>query len=149
MLNTDQHNPQNRKRMTIDDYKRNLRGVNEGKDFDPEYLAAIHESIKKKEIILPEEHTGQPGFDYAWKGLMSRARTAGESGREFAVTVIDVGQGRGVQEFRVGGRGRERGREEPGQGSRAVGELERSGCEGADASFGEKVVTGAGKNDSA
>jgi brefeldin A-resistance guanine nucleotide exchange factor 1 len=78
MLNTDQHNPQNRKRMTIDDYKRNLRGVNDGKDFDPEYLAAIHESIKKKEIILPEEHVGQPGFDYAWKGLMQRARTAGE-----------------------------------------------------------------------
>lgn len=79
MLNTDQHNPQNRKRMTIDDYKRNLRGVNDGKDFDGEYLASIHESIKKKEIILPEEHVGQPGFDYAWKSLMQRARTAGES----------------------------------------------------------------------
>ncbi len=26
------------KRMTIDDYKRNLRGVNDGKDFDPAYL---------------------------------------------------------------------------------------------------------------
>ncbi|EIW72629.1 hypothetical protein TREMEDRAFT_41874 [Tremella mesenterica DSM 1558] len=77
MLNTDLHNPQNRKRMTIDDYKRNLRGVNDGKDFDPEYLAAIHESIKKREIILPEEHVGQPGFDYAWKGLMQRSRTAG------------------------------------------------------------------------
>jgi brefeldin A-resistance guanine nucleotide exchange factor 1 len=94
MLNTDLHNPQNRvscsgfagdapvlicqKRMTIDDYKRNLRGVNDGKDFDPEYLASIHESIKKREIILPEEHVGQPGFDYAWKSLMQRSRTAGE-----------------------------------------------------------------------
>lgn len=38
MLNTDQHNPQNRKRMTLDDYKRNLRGVNGGKDFPAEYL---------------------------------------------------------------------------------------------------------------
>lgn len=78
MLNTDQHNPQNRKRMTVDDYKRNVRGLNNGKDFDADYLASIHESIKKKEIILPEEHVGQPGFDYAWKGLMQRARTAGE-----------------------------------------------------------------------
>lgn len=56
MLNTDQHNPQIRvsrvlrhvdlffkclleqKRMTIDDYKRNLRGVNDGSDFSPEFL---------------------------------------------------------------------------------------------------------------
>ncbi|ORX34283.1 putative golgi-specific brefeldin a-resistance guanine nucleotide exchange factor 1 [Kockovaella imperatae] len=77
MLNTDLHNPQNRKRMTIDDYKRNLRGVNGGKDFDPEYLASIHESLRKREIILPEEHAGQHGFDYAWKSLMLRSRTAG------------------------------------------------------------------------
>ncbi|ORY28981.1 hypothetical protein BCR39DRAFT_467884 [Naematelia encephala] len=77
MLNTDLHNPQNRKRMTIDDYRRNLRGVNDGKDFDPEYLAAIHESIKRSEIILPEEHAGQHGFEYAWKSLMQRSRTAG------------------------------------------------------------------------
>lgn len=83
MLNTDLHNPQNRKRMTIDDYKRNLRGVNDGKDFDPEYLAGIHESLKKKEIILPEEHSGQAGFEYAWKSLMQRTRTAGKS-RSFA-----------------------------------------------------------------
>ncbi|OCF55504.1 Sec7 domain-containing protein [Kwoniella mangroviensis CBS 10435] len=77
MLNTDLHNPQNRKRMTIEDYKKNLRGVNGGKDFDPEYLASIHESIKKREIILPEEHAGQHGFEYAWKSLMQRSRTAG------------------------------------------------------------------------
>lgn len=56
MLNTDQHNPQvkvrpvsngfrvpadEQKRMTIDDFKRNLRGVNEGKDFDFEYLVSL------------------------------------------------------------------------------------------------------------
>jgi brefeldin A-resistance guanine nucleotide exchange factor 1 len=63
--------------MTIEDYRRNVRGVNDGKDFDPEYLAAIHESIRKREIILPEEHVGQPGFDYAWKSLMTRSRNAG------------------------------------------------------------------------
>ena len=57
MLNTDLHNPQVRvrqfkkavcaplgsypipqKRMTIEDYQRNLRGVNDGSDFSPEYL---------------------------------------------------------------------------------------------------------------
>lgn len=39
MLNTDQHNPQNVKnRMKVEDYRRNLRGVNEGEDFPLEYL---------------------------------------------------------------------------------------------------------------
>lgn len=64
--------------MTIDDYKRNLRGVNDGRDFPPEYLAGIHESLKRREIILPEEHGGQSGFDYAWKTLMMKSRGAGE-----------------------------------------------------------------------
>jgi brefeldin A-resistance guanine nucleotide exchange factor 1 len=27
--------------MTIDDYKRNLRGVNDGSDFSPEFLVRI------------------------------------------------------------------------------------------------------------
>ena len=79
--------------MTIEDYTKNLRGVNAGKDFPPEYLvsispssltcidgqANIHDSLRKREIILPEEHAGQHGFDYAWKSLMQRSRTAGES----------------------------------------------------------------------
>ena len=77
MLNTDQHNPQNRKRMTIEDYQKNLRGVNHGNDFAPEYLASIHDSIRRREIIMPQEHVGQAGFDYAWKGLMQRSRSAG------------------------------------------------------------------------
>ena len=78
MLNTDLHNPQNSKRrMNADDYKRNLRGVNDGKDFDPEYLNNIYESIRRREIIMPEEHTGQLGFDYLWKELLRRSRTAG------------------------------------------------------------------------
>lgn len=38
MLNTDQHNPQVRKRMTFEDYKRNVRGLNSGTDFAPDYL---------------------------------------------------------------------------------------------------------------
>lgn len=27
---------------------------------------------------MPEEHTGQLGFEYAWKELLARARHAGE-----------------------------------------------------------------------
>ncbi|CEL55144.1 putative protein C211,03 OS=Schizosaccharomyces pombe (strain 972 / ATCC 24843) GN=SPBC211.03c PE=1 SV=1 [Rhizoctonia solani AG-1 IB] len=78
MLNTDLHNPQNRKRMTIVDYQKNLKGVNDGTDFDPEYLQAIYDSLRKREIVMPEEHTGQLGFDYAWKELLLRSKHAGE-----------------------------------------------------------------------
>ena len=77
MLNTDLHNPQNRRRMTVEDYRRNLRGVNDGKDFDPEYLGAIYDTIRRREIVMPEEHAGQLGFDYAWKELLRKSRTAG------------------------------------------------------------------------
>ncbi|KAJ3572817.1 hypothetical protein NP233_g2836 [Leucocoprinus birnbaumii] len=78
MLNTDLHNPQVRKRMTIEDYQKNLRGVNHGSDFTPEFLQNIYDSIRKREIVMPEEHTGQLGFEYAWKELLARTRNAGD-----------------------------------------------------------------------
>jgi brefeldin A-resistance guanine nucleotide exchange factor 1 len=112
MLNTDLHNPQIRvrplyfftrslyltqqqKRMTIEDYQRNLRGVNGGTNFSSEYLVggflvlkisvahsqqqSIYDSIRKREIVMPEEHTGQLGFEYAWKELLARSRQSGKS----------------------------------------------------------------------
>ncbi|GAA6035516.1 hypothetical protein JCM8097_000294 [Rhodosporidiobolus ruineniae] len=77
MLNTDQHNPQVQKRMDFEAYSRNLRGVNDGKDFDPDYLRSIYDSIRKREIILPEEHQNQAGFEHGWKELLRRARRSG------------------------------------------------------------------------
>ncbi|KAJ6547119.1 Sec7-domain-containing protein [Mycena capillaripes] len=78
LLNTDLHNPQVRKRMTIEDYTKNLRGVNNNTDFSAEFLKNIYDSIRKREIIMPEEHVGQLGFEYAWKDLLTRARDAGD-----------------------------------------------------------------------
>ncbi|KAG9226057.1 hypothetical protein CCMSSC00406_0008719 [Pleurotus cornucopiae] len=77
LLNTDQHNPQVQKKMSIEAYTRNLRGVNNGGDFDPAYLQNIYDSIRKREIVMPEEHTGQLGFEYAWKELLARSRNSG------------------------------------------------------------------------
>ena len=37
----------------------------------------MFESIQKKEIVLPEEHAGQLGFEYAWKELLQRSSSAG------------------------------------------------------------------------
>lgn len=79
LLNTDQHNPtlKANKRMTVDDFSRNLRGVNNGKNFSPEYLSDIYESIKSNEIILPDEHDNQHAFDYAWRELLLKTESAG------------------------------------------------------------------------
>lgn len=79
MLNTDQHNPnlKNEKRMTINDFTKNLRGVNGGGDFPPAYLEEIYKQIKTNEIILPDEHNNKQAFDYAWEGLLVKAKTAG------------------------------------------------------------------------
>ncbi|KAI9815369.1 MAG: GDP/GTP exchange factor for ARF [Thelocarpon impressellum] len=80
MLNTDQHNPnvKSQNRMSYTDFARNLRGVNGGQDFAPEYLQDIYDSIKSNEIILPDEHDNKHAFDYAWKELLLKTESAGE-----------------------------------------------------------------------
>ncbi|KAI9821685.1 MAG: GDP/GTP exchange factor for ARF [Pycnora praestabilis] len=80
MLNTDQHNPnlRSQNRMSYTDFARNLRGVNGGKDFAPEYLQEIYDSIKTNEIILPDEHENKHAFDYAWKELLLKTESAGD-----------------------------------------------------------------------
>lgn len=79
MLNTDQHNPnlKSQARMKVDDFAKNLRGVNNGNDFAPDYLQAVYDSIKTNEIILPEEHDTKNALDYAWKELLSKTEAAG------------------------------------------------------------------------
>lgn len=73
MLNTDQHNPQVRNKMTLEDFVRNNRGTNGGKDFALDYLTAIYHAIRGNEIVMPEEHEGELGFNYTWKELLKKA----------------------------------------------------------------------------
>jgi hypothetical protein len=63
--------------MSFEQYKSNLRGVNAGKDFDKEYLQSIYDAIRSDEIVMPEEHEGQLGFNFAWKQLLHHAKSAG------------------------------------------------------------------------
>ncbi|KAI5378787.1 hypothetical protein J4E82_002238 [Alternaria postmessia] len=79
MLNTDQHNPNmKQKRMQFEDFRKNVRGVNDGKDFDPEFLQGIYESIKNREIILPEEHSDRNAYDHAWKELLVKCQSTSD-----------------------------------------------------------------------
>ena len=54
MLNTDLHNPsiKQHKKMTLDELRKNLRGCNNKKDFDAEFLKGIYHEIQNKPFAL-------------------------------------------------------------------------------------------------
>ncbi|KAI3634879.1 hypothetical protein MIR68_007260 [Amoeboaphelidium protococcarum] len=55
MLNTDQHNPQIKKRMTREEFIKNNRGISDGKDLDPQFLSSIFDEISQNEIKMKDE----------------------------------------------------------------------------------------------
>ncbi|XP_017580214.1 Golgi-specific brefeldin A-resistance guanine nucleotide exchange factor 1 isoform X1 [Pygocentrus nattereri] len=79
MLNTDQHNHNVRKQnipMTIEQFKKNLKGVNGGEDFDQDMLEDIYTAIKNEEIVMPDEQTGLVKENYVWSVLLHRGATS-------------------------------------------------------------------------
>uniref|UniRef100_A0A3Q1AKW5 Golgi-specific brefeldin A-resistance guanine nucleotide exchange factor 1 n=1 Tax=Amphiprion ocellaris TaxID=80972 RepID=A0A3Q1AKW5_AMPOC len=78
MLNTDQHNHNVRKQnipMTVEQFKKNLKGVNGNKDFDQDMLEDIYNAIKNEEIVMPDEQTGLVKENYVWSVLLHRGAT--------------------------------------------------------------------------
>ena len=73
MLNTDLHNPQVKHKMSLPDFIRNNRGINDGKDVPEEYLGQLYNSIKSREIVMPEEHGGEEAFASQWNEVQKRA----------------------------------------------------------------------------
>lgn len=93
MLNTDLHNPQVKKQMDLQAYRKNVKGTYNGGDFPEWYLAKIYDSIRDSEIIMPEEYHGtEKWFDDAWNNLISSqskyAREHGISVSEFDVPTL-------------------------------------------------------------
>jgi brefeldin A-inhibited guanine nucleotide-exchange protein len=54
MLNTDQHNPQVKKRMELAEFIRNNRGIDEGRSLPDQMLQHIYDDIKSNEIKLKD-----------------------------------------------------------------------------------------------
>lgn len=78
MLNTDQHSSKLKgARMTVDDFIKNNRGINDGQDLPAEYLASIFDEIANNEIVLASEreHAAELGIvaSAPSAGLASRA----------------------------------------------------------------------------
>lgn len=47
------------RKMSLDDFTNNLRGVDSGKNFDPKLLKSIYKGIKKQEFIGGPDHVIQ------------------------------------------------------------------------------------------
>lgn len=58
MLNTDLHNPQIpvNKKMTKEEFIRNNRGINDGKDLPREYLSSLYDEIQNRPIQVDADH---------------------------------------------------------------------------------------------
>ncbi|KAF8494160.1 Sec7-domain-containing protein [Russula emetica] len=55
MLNTDAHNPQVKHRMTMADFIKNNRGINDDQDLPEELLSSIYDDIVNNEIRMKDE----------------------------------------------------------------------------------------------
>ncbi|CAA7052512.1 unnamed protein product [Microthlaspi erraticum] len=55
MLNTDAHNPMVKNKMSAEDFIRNNRGIDDGKDLPSDYMKSLYERITKKEIRMKED----------------------------------------------------------------------------------------------
>ena len=76
MLQTDAHNPQVKNKMTVDEFKKNNRGINDEKDLPEEFLTEIYENVVNNEFKLKgndvdnvnlevqtKSRSGLPGLD--------------------------------------------------------------------------------------
>lgn len=76
MLNTDQHNSQVKKKMTEEDFIRNNRTINGGKDLPREFLSELYHSICENEIqMVPDQSTGFPVMASSrWINVMHKSK---------------------------------------------------------------------------
>ncbi len=90
LLNTDLHNPQVKKPMSISEYMNNLRATNGGKDFPVWYLEKIYYSIQEREIVMPEEHHKSGMWsDELWNNVVSKSQQASLENHDNGIDVLE------------------------------------------------------------
>jgi brefeldin A-resistance guanine nucleotide exchange factor 1 len=96
MLNTDLHNPQipDAKRMTKEQFLRNNKGINDGKDLPKEYLDSLYEDINRDQIKMDMDINDSDGasLDFTFSdstlwNKMVRKSTADQAPAAFTPTV--------------------------------------------------------------
>ncbi|KAG8077740.1 hypothetical protein GUJ93_ZPchr0007g6421 [Zizania palustris] len=75
MLNTDLHNPQVKKKMSEEDFIRNNRAINSGKDLPREYLSELFHSISTNAITVFSQAAATVEMTASrWADLVKRSR---------------------------------------------------------------------------
>ncbi|QPG73474.1 hypothetical protein FOA43_000785 [Brettanomyces nanus] len=93
LLNTDLHNPNVKKPMTVEEYQKNLRGCYNGGDFPSWYTERIYYSIKEKEIVMPEDFKGSSKWlESEWHTLIAEQESKITSGSEMGSLVSINGE---------------------------------------------------------
>ncbi|KAF4734291.1 Brefeldin A-inhibited guanine nucleotide-exchange protein 1, partial [Perkinsus olseni] len=83
MLNTDLHSSQVKNKMSLDDFKRNNRGINDGADVPSAHLEFLYNEIKNKPFSLDEDE------DLKLK-LASQQRSAMQPSRRFELFIKET-----------------------------------------------------------
>jgi len=99
MLTTDQHNDQVMRKMTLDDFVRNNRGINGGQDLPAELLAEVYADVQRRPLALHSDATevaARPAAAGAADGhAPASGRAAGGSGASDAGGTSADGTGAG------------------------------------------------------
>ncbi|CAI8583837.1 unnamed protein product [Vicia faba] len=74
MLNTDQHNPQVKKKMTEEEFIKNNRAINAGQDLPREYLLELFQSIASNAIVLDQTIVSLDMSQSKWIQLINRSK---------------------------------------------------------------------------
>ena len=77
MLNTDAHNPQVKHRMTMADFIKNNRGINDDEDLPEELLSSIYDDIVNNEIRMKDEMDAALGQSASGPGIAGALATVG------------------------------------------------------------------------
>eukprot|EP00736_Rhodelphis_marinus_P002575 Rmarinus@m.16881 len=97
MLNTDQHNPMVKNRMTLEEFRRNVRGTNDGEDWPEQMLSEIYTCIQTNEIKIQnaEEVHDVVVTTSTWNDLLARVDTAVEKAHHPASSPGSASHGSG------------------------------------------------------
>ncbi|KAJ1419833.1 Sec7, C-terminal domain superfamily [Sesbania bispinosa] len=76
MLNTDQHNPQVKKKMTEEEFIKNNRAINAGQDLPREYLSELFQSISSYAIALAQTTVSLDMSPSRWIQLINLSKVS-------------------------------------------------------------------------
>ncbi|XP_047161324.1 ARF guanine-nucleotide exchange factor GNL2 [Vigna umbellata] len=76
MLNTEQHNPQVKKKMTEEEFIKNNRAINAGQDLPREYLSSLFQSISTCAFSLSQTTVSLDMSPSRWIQLINRSKVA-------------------------------------------------------------------------